>query len=178
MASAFTNAGEFSRGKGSKGNRLGPRQRASDSVRRGNRQTQTPNDIALRRLDTILSNKGMDDKNRREYQDIMRRGDQLRFMNMTVLAQVLIYMHSINNDFDAIEERGIKNNVDQLLKSRVSDLELKPRGSADDNRIYTLRLAATFLRYISYINSIMMDADVEATEAESDMTGTLAPEHY
>lgn len=169
MASGFTNAGEFSRGKGAKSNRLGPRQRV-DTGRRSNRQTQTPDDIAVRRLNIVLENKGMDERNRRSYEQIMRRGDQLRFMNMSVLAQVLIYMNSINNQVDDISAEGIKNQVDQMIKNRAQDFENATRKPSEESlRISSLRLSATFIRYIYYFFNIIQASQEEADLAEINM---------
>jgi hypothetical protein len=99
MAQVFTNAGEFRRGKGNRKTRLGPRIRADVDARRGGeKQAQTPDDIAIKKLAKLLDKPGLTQRDRFAYTGLMIRAEQIRFMNMPVLAEVLLYMHNVGNE--------------------------------------------------------------------------------
>jgi len=148
MSQVFTNVGEFRRGKGNRKTRLGPRANMIGGIF-SDKKFNTPDEIALKKLKSILNNKGrLNKKDKYEYGNLMIHADQLRFMNMNVLAEVMIYMNSIGDNFNqnTFNYEQIKPYIANLLPSS-STISL----SDTDKEIIRLRMAATFMRYIKYI---------------------------
>lgn len=164
MSAIFTNVGEFRRGKGNKKTRLGPRSSIASLGQPGGKQIQTPDDIAIKALGKKLDKPGLTVKDRKDYQDLVRRAEQLRFMNMSVLAEVLYFLH---NNGGQVTEKNLNYNtissyIDRLLPTRGA-LE---KGTADEDlQIMRLRMVATFFRYIRYVELLREEANAEITAA-------------
>jgi len=180
MAQVFTNVGEFRRGKGNRKTRLGPRIRNDIDARRGGEKTtQTPDDIAIKKLEKLLDKPGLSQRDRYAYAGLMRNAEQIRFMNMPVLAEVLLYMHNVGNDVTEknFNNDAIKNYVDRLLPHRETiEGGIKTKEiSEDELDIMRLRLAATFLRYIRYILQLRQQAAQDLEDAQAQQTEMAAP---
>lgn len=164
MDGPFTNVGDF-RGKGSKKSRLGPRMRMDVGARRGNRQLQTPDAIALGKLMKALQARQISHQDRLIYRNIMASAEQLRFMNMAVLAEVLVYLNSVKMQPTTVNftYNILKPYIDRLLphKDTTEYANLSP----NDLDIMSLRFAATFYRYIHYFNVIKTTRDAKLNEA-------------
>lgn len=177
MSVAFTNVGEFRRGKGNRKTRLGPRIRTDFSGRSVN-ERQTPDGIAIEKLGKLLDKPGLTRKDIEEYKSLMRRAEQIRFMNMPVLAQVILYMHNVGNNVtvDNFNYNSIKPYIDTLLPRR----EVMEGGTRtkeipkEELDIMRLRMAATFLRYIKYIDQIRDQAAREFENARLEQ-GEMEP---
>lgn len=156
MAATFTNVREFRRGKGNRQTRLGPRGNMDTLTRRGgDKNTQTPDDIAIKKLVKLLDKPGLSLKDRYAYAGLMKQAEQIRFMNMSVLAEVLLYMHDIGNDVtgENFNYVSISPYVNRLLPRReVIEGGIKTKQISDEDiEIMRLRMSATFLRYIRYV---------------------------
>lgn len=179
MATVFTNVGEFRRGKGNRKTRLGPRIQVDVTGRRGGeKQAQTPDDIAIKKLTKLLDKPGLTQRDRFSMADVMKRAEQIRFMNMPVLAQVLLYMHSVGN---AVTEANFNYNVvrpyiDKLLpRKEVTETGVKGKDIPEEEmEIMRLRMAATFLRYIRYV-SLLREQATQELEAAQLRQGEMAP---
>lgn len=169
MEHTFTNVGEFRRGKGNRKTRLGPRVRVDMGDKRGGRQIQTADEIAIKKLGKILEN-SLTTNDRYAYTNQMARAEQIRFMNMPVLAQVLIYMNSVGNEItDAnFNYNTIRGYIEPLLPRReVMEGSTKSKEiPGEELEIMRLRLAATFLRYIYYVINMRQQAAEELEEAQ------------
>jgi hypothetical protein len=181
METVFTNVGEFRRGKGNKKTRLGPRT-SSNIVRSTERQTQTPDDIAINKLIKLLDKPGLTPKDRYYYAGLMRQAEQIRFMNMPVLAEVLLFIHNtpeVNHEYFNYD--AISPYIDRLLPRRENnDGGLKSKEiTPEEIEIMKLRMAATFLRYIRYVILLRDQAKEELEEAkkqQSEMAQLLIDE--
>lgn len=153
MANVFTNVGDFRRGKGNRKTRLGPRIQTGGRTK-GEKHAQTPDDIALKKLFKLLD-KGFTTKEKYSYIEIMRQGEQIRFMNMSVLAEVLFYMNSVGNNvtLDNFNFNIISPFIERLLPRKdTTEGGIKAKDiPGEELEIMKLRLAATFLRYIRYV---------------------------
>lgn len=170
MANIFTNVGEFRRGKGNRKTRLGPRIGYDAATRYGEEnQIQSPNEIALKKLFKLLDKPGLTVRDRYGYIGLMRQGDQIRFMNMPVLAEVLLYMHNVGNQVNEnnFSYTIIKPYLDRLLpqKEILEGGLIQKELSEDELQIMRLRMGATFLRYIRYV-SLLQE---QATQALGDV---------
>ncbi|CAH6418992.1 Hypothetical protein HVR_LOCUS178 [uncultured virus] len=179
MALVFTNVGEFRRGKGNRKTRLGPRIRTDVNAKTtGEKQNQTPDDIAIKKLGKLLDKPGLTQKDRFDYTALMIRAEQIRFMNMPVLAQVLLYMHNVGNEVTAenFSYGAIRPYIDSLLPRReVIEGGIKTKEIPEEElEIMRLRMAATFLRYIHYVDLLRDQAATELEEARIQQ-GELAP---
>lgn len=179
MATVFTNVGEFRRGKGNRKTRLGPRTNVDITARRGGeKQAQTPDDIAIKKLTKLLDKPGLTQKDRYNYAGLMRQAEQIRFMNMPVLAEVLLYMHNVGNVVTEanFNYNAIRPYIDRLLPRReITEGGLKGKEiSEEELEIMRLRMAATFLRYIRYVSLLREQAAEELEEAQKQQ-GEMAP---
>lgn len=145
MENVFTNVEEFRQGKGNRKSRVGQRISVGDRST-GARQKLTPNLIAIRKLFKLLTRSSISKSDRFEYIGLMRGADQLRFMNMAVLAEVLTFMNNVGNN--VTEENLTYNNLLRYIDSLIPNMSSI---SATELEIIRLRMAATFLRYIRYV---------------------------
>lgn len=180
MAQVFTNTDEFRRGKGNRKTRLGPRIRTDINARRGGeKSTQTPDDIAVKKLEKLLDKPGLTQRDRYAYGGLMRRAEQIRFMNMAVLAEVLLYMHNIGNEVTVNNFNNdiIKPYIDRLLPRRETiEGGIKTKEITEDElNIMRLRMAATFLRYIRYVIQIREQADQDLEDAQAQQAEMAPP---
>lgn len=180
MATIFTNAGEFRRGKGNRKGRLGPRVQIETVAREtGGKQAVTPDEIALKKLLRLLDKPGLSKKDRYSYVDLMRRAEQIRFMNMGVLAEVLLYMHNVGNIVTEtnFSYQAILPYIDRLLpKKEINEAGTGKEIAEEDLQIMRLRMAATFLRYIRYVSFLRQQAEEELQAAqEREQTLETAP---
>jgi len=170
MATTFTNVREYRRGKGNRQTRLGPRGNMDTLTRRGgDKNAQTPDDIAIKRLAKLLDKPGLSPKERWAYAGLMKQAEQIRFMNMSVLAEVLFYLHNAGNKI-AIENfnyAAIIPYINRLLPHReVIEGGIKTKEITEDEmNIMRLRMAATFLRYIHYVLSLRNEVAVNFEQA-------------
>jgi hypothetical protein len=171
MANVFTNVGEFRRGKGNRKTRLGPRTTIGGGRGiGGEKRIQTPDDIAIKKLIKLLDKPGLTQRDRYNYAGLMRQAEQIRFMNMAVLAEVLLYMHNVGNiiNEENFSYNAIRPYIDRLLPKR----EVQEGGGRakeipeDDLEIMRLRMAATFLRYIRYVSLLRQQAAMELEQAQ------------
>jgi hypothetical protein len=146
MDPQFTHEGEYyHRGKGSKKTRLAPRI-ASTGIRRP-AERLTPDDIALKALSKIANNLKV---NFGQYQEKLRYAEQLRFMNMNILAHVLLYM---DRNMGMTEENEAQIDINPMsINEAIHPIITKEmRDSSTDRDIAEKRLAFTFLRYIKFV---------------------------
>lgn len=170
MELSFSNVGEF-RGKGNRKTRLGPRVRIDDG-RRGLRRAQTPDGIALKKLTKYLDNKpGFTSNDKYSYVSYMANAEQLRVMNMQVLAEVLTYMKNVNHDVTPanFSYNTILPYINRLLpKQEVIEGGVKTKEvSRDELEIMRLRMAATFLRYILLVSRLRVSREEELATAQT-----------
>lgn len=172
MATVFTNIGEFNRGKGNRKTRLGPRTNVEITTRTGGeKQVQTPDDIAIKKLIKLLDKPGLTQRDRYAYAELMKRAEEIRFMNMPVLAEVLLYMHNLGTEItgENFNYNAIQPYIDRLLPRRevaeggIRTKEIPP----EELEIMRLRMAATFLRYIKYVLLLRERAAQELAEAQT-----------
>lgn len=178
MAQVFTNVGEFRRGKGNKKTRLGPRIRTNIGTRHDEeKQTQSPNGIAINKLRNLLKNAGLSTKDADGYTGWMNRAEQIRFLNMAVLAKVLLYMHNSGNNITTISQNfsyaSIIPYIDTLLpRQEIGQGGVKTKEiSETELQTYRLRFAATFLRYIRYVSEVrqMAEEDLELQAEQTEL---------
>lgn len=185
MANVFTNVNEFRRGKGNRKTRLGPRITVKAARRQGvEKQTQSPNEIAVGKLAKVLrESTDLDVKQRNNYIGIVSQAEQLRFMNMTVLAEVFLYMRNNNDPVDINRENfhysrvapgGIIPYIDHILARKEVRAKMKDN-SENERNIVSLRLAATFLRYIQYINILRAQNAQVANQIQTQRIEMAAP---
>src|SRR3989338_1352403 len=121
MASEFSYAGEFRRGKGQRKIRTGPRMRLESATQSSSgRIIQSPDQIALRKLDKHLDKPGLDRSERIETKNRVAGAEQLRFMNMEVLAEVLLYMRHVgyNVTYENFTYEAILPYINRLVRRR------------------------------------------------------------
>lgn len=181
MATVFTNVGEFRRGKGNRKTRLGPRVNVDTIARRGGgeRQIQTPDDIAIKKLIKELDKPGLTQKDRYNYAALMRQAEQIRFMHMPVLAEVLLFMHNVGN---VVTEENFNYNailpyIDRLLPRReIAEGGIRLKEIPEEElQIMRLRMAATFLRYIRYVSLLREQAAQELEIAQAQQMAIAPP---
>jgi hypothetical protein len=177
MANVFTNVGEFRRGKGNRKTRLGPRITVTTTRGiGGEKRTPTPDDIAIKKLIGLLEKPGLTQRDRYNYAGLMRQAEQIRFMNMPVLAEVLLYMHNVGNVVteENFNYNAIRPYVDRLLPRReIQEGGVRAKEIPEDElEIMRLRMAATFLRYIRYVSLLRENA---AAELEQAQQGEMEP---
>jgi hypothetical protein len=182
----FTNAGEFQprRGKGNRQTRLGPRV-AAEGPRRAGGKAQTPDQIALNKLMKLLDKPGVLRNERYGYINMLSNAEQIRFMNMPVLAQVLLYMRNVGNKVDetTFNYQAILPYINILLPRTelTHDGTQTKKLSAEETERMRLRLAATFFRYIRYILTLQADQQQQLqTEQINEAAGVAAtfPQEY
>lgn len=179
MATVFTNVGDFRRGKGNRKTRLGPRINVDITGKRGGEKAvQTPDDIASKKLIKLLDKPGLTQRDRYNYAALMKQAEQIRFMNMPVLAEVLLFMHNVGNIVTEanFSYNAIRPYIDRLLPRReMKEGGVRPKEIPEDElEIMRLRLAATFLRYIRYVSLLREQAAQELEEAQAQQ-GDIAP---
>jgi hypothetical protein len=156
MAAVLGTANDFREGLANKdvsarnGKAARKKQNSYDAAR-GERRTQTPDEIAIKKLVALLEKSGMPRASINNYASIIKQGEQLRFMNMPVLAEVLLYLSSINDDLgtDNFNIDIISPYMDRVLPKREPGLGGKDI-SPEEMQIMRIRMAATFFRYAQY----------------------------
>lgn len=139
---------------------------------------KTPNQIAVEKLYNHLKRYMPEIENNTDlfgihvrdiYIKLLQNSEQIRFMNMAVLAQVLIYMYSVNDQVNS------KNFSYELLERDYLDNILHDVGvklkntNAKELDVMRLRMAATFLRYIRYMTELIstgLDESEEETQPQ------------
>lgn len=179
MTHVFTNIEDLRRGKGNRKTRLGPRIRSDIVSRRGGiKQTQTPDDIAIKKLAKLLDKPGLSKNDRFAYTGLMSNAEQIRFMNMPVLAEVFHYMNDVGNDVTNVNfnYNAIRGYIDNLLPRReVMEGGVKTKEIPEEElEIMRLRMAATFLRYIHYVTQLREQAAEDLERAQSQQA-IMAP---
>jgi hypothetical protein len=172
MSQLFTNVGEFRRGKGNKKTRFGPRISELD-VQHGKQQRQTPDNIAINKLTKALGSTGLDEKNRKIYIAMMKHADQLRFMDMTILAQVLLYLHH-HNQIPVPIYQSISTYIDRLVPHR-GERSNKEALNEEELAVIKLRMSATFVRYIYYVLSVQAQSRQQLEEANLEQSAIRPP---
>jgi len=182
----FTNVGEFQyrRGKGNRQTRLGPRM-ATEGPRRTDGKAQTPDQIALNKLMKLLDKPGVLRNERYSYVNMLSNAEQIRFMNMPVVAQVLLYMRSVGNvvDSNTFTYQAILPYINALLPrtETTADGTQTKKITAEEMERMRLRLAATFFRYIKYILNLQAEQQQQLDKAQiTETTGiaTAFPQEY
>lgn len=181
----FTNAGEFQyrRGKGNRQTRLGPRT-TTDGPRRATGKTLTPDRIALNKLEKLLEKPGISRNERYAYLGMLANAEQLRFMNMPVVAQVLLFMRSVGNEVtrNNFTYAAIFPYINQLLPRNepTRDGLRAKEVAADDLERMRLRLAATFLRYTRYILILIREQQelLQAAQLADAQAGAVAAQQF
>ena len=85
----------------------------------------------------------------------MRGLEQIRFMNMEVLAKVLDYYVKIGSDISNINEDNFNFDVIKPYFEGLLTTNKKNKDEIEkDLEIMEIRMAATFLRYIMYVNQL------------------------
>lgn len=174
MALVFTNVGEFHRGKGNRGARFGPRMRLGADDRTGGKKAQAPDKIATDKLFKLLDKPGMMLDDRKAYRNLMLGAEQVRFMNMDVLAQAILYIHQHGWELtcqaynpgdpanrDRFNYTNILDYVEPLIDRQFGNDKVK--ATEDELNIIRLRLAATMFRYIVYVRGVKEQANLELT---------------
>ncbi len=188
MSNIFTNVGEFRKGKGNRKTRLGPRLNISSIRTAGeNKPISTPNSIAANKLERLLRDTEVG-KNRYMYKSLVEHAEQIRFMNMPVLAEVFRFMHNYGIDLnpqnliysqgedittEILNYANISDYIERLIPVEMRDGSKSRDVTANDLTITRLRLAATFLRYIQYILLLRQRAAIESEQARQ--TQTIVP---
>jgi hypothetical protein len=149
MEQSFTWADEFRRGKGTRKTRHGPAMR----IGRKTDHQLSPNDIAINRLRNFLKVPELRASDTRFYLNLMSNAEQIRFMNMQVLAQVILYMHSRGNNPQDFSYAVIEPYIERIIphKEMIEETHKMKTIPAEELEIYRLRMAATFLRYMRYL---------------------------
>lgn len=155
MATSFTNVEEIRRGKGNKKSRLAPRVSNVQIARTmEGKKDYSPDVIAVKKLKNTLKETLIDGGTISVIEELMLKGEQTRFMNMEVLAKVIEYLYTVGFDpnpdnfsYDIIEPY-----IDSyLLKKGINEADDKTN-SERELLIIKLRMAATFVRYMEYID--------------------------
>lgn len=180
MATEFTNVGEFRRGKGQRKIRTGPRMRIETTTHPGSGKViQSPDQIALRKLSKLLDKPGLERYDRIQSQNKVAGAEQLRFMNMAVLAEVLLFMHHVghNVNYENFSYAAILPYINRLLPRReVIEGGIRTKVIPEtDLEIMRLRMAATFLRYIRFVEVHQAEVAQQIEQATTG-TGQVAPE--
>lgn len=181
MELTLSTVGEYNRGKGNRKTRFGPRLR----IFSGTKEKRTPVDNAIKNLSKHLSVfKTLNEEAVNGYLVLLKKAEQLRYMNMALLAEVIYFMieqdvdveQKYNDDLtedddviddlndeisfvsvglDKITEENVRSHIERLMKNNKIDTK------SDDAEIIRLRLLATFFRYIRYIIKLKINTDKE-----------------
>lgn len=182
----FTNAGEFQyrRGKGNRQTRLGPRM-ATEGPRRASGRAQTPDQIALNKLMKLLDKPNVPRNERYSYVNMLGNAEQIRFMNMPVVAQVLLYMRDVGNVINSktFTYQAILPYINVLLPrtETMADGTQTKKISAEEMERMRLRMAATFFRYIKYILNLQAEQQQQLEKTQITETAGIAaafPQEY
>lgn len=162
MTTIFTDVGEFSRGKGNRAARLGPRTFTTT----GGRQYKSPNQIQANKLFSLLENKpGLTKDDRYRYKELMLGAEQLRTMNMSVLAEVILFIH--NSSWIINPTTFNSDTIDPYIERRTPS-DLKPQ----EREIVRLRFQAEFMRYVFYVLELRNSSE-EALEQAVEQQGFI-----
>lgn len=156
--SSFSKVGEFRKGKGNKSTRLGPRVRIETGgiSSAPEKKKQTPQDIAVKNLVKLLPETELPLSDRNVYVDYLSKSEQLRFMNMAVLAQVVLHMRSFRNVVN--DETSSAVNVNPRLTFLINYFDKDAASlSSSEKEIIRVRMYATFLRYLDYVVKLMQE---------------------
>jgi hypothetical protein len=124
------------------------------------RRVKTPNKIAMAKLSKFLDRR-LTPEQRNALVRPLNGAEQLRFMSMSVLAEVLRYMNSFGMDMEAINQNFTYESILPYIEVLINRHVEAKRGRAPsetDRNIMRLRLAATFARYIKYVAIIRTSA--------------------
>jgi hypothetical protein len=107
--------------------------------------------LAIKNFEKQLRNiLGPSDRRIEGYVEEMERGQNLRTMNMAVLAHVIVYLDEVKQVNDrTFSEHALRKEIDRFLPSREEQI-YKSLTETDLQRIRK-RMLATFLRYANYI---------------------------
>ena len=134
------------------------------------RKVQTTNKIAINKIEPYLKNLKM----RNYYIRILSLSDQIRYMNMIMLAYVIIYMDE--NDNDITSENFSYEKIDKYINVVLLNIGTKKNEISDDDyQIIKLRTAATFLRYIRYMRELIKNVGEDVEEIIENTQEMIGP---
>jgi hypothetical protein len=119
------------------------------------------------------------------YASLVEPAEQIRFMNMPVLAEVFRFMYNYGIDLNpqnyiynqgnditpqTLNYRNISDYIERLIPNEMREGNKSRDITAVDLDITRYRLAATFLRYIQYILLLRQRAALELEQARQNQT--------
>lgn len=147
MSYSFANFGEFNKNRGKFRSRFGPRTKAI-IITDENKKKKTPEDIARAKLLNLLKDdRTVTIQQQLIYVDRVILGDQIRYMNLPVLAQVILFLINIENK----PERINYDNMSLYIERMIPQTNISKFSDSEENNIMRMRMAATFVRYIEYV---------------------------
>lgn len=115
-----------------------------------------PKYIGSTRLNTLLEENGMLEKNRKEYIPFLSKSEQLIHMNIAVLSSVILFMYRNGNVINRKEVNfaTISPQVEHFLP--IQEKDIKTKEQRNEYEILQLQMSATFLRYIFFVKNAMV----------------------
>lgn len=152
MFSVFTNVDEYEvskgrRGKSSKKIRFGKATPISSLIE--SKQYQTPKEIAIKKFLDSLRYSDIDNSKKTAFIDLLKLSNEIRFMNMSVLAKVFEW--KVKNN---INEITADQSITESIYDTVDDIlgTIKQEKTEDEwYEIERMRMFATFIRYFNFI---------------------------
>lgn len=139
-------------GKGNRANRFAGRIRTDNPFRT---KFYTPNEIAANKLFQRLNGRGVPSVDQIAYRNSFVKAEQIRFMNMDVLAEVLVFINIRKNNQERIVAdlnfEKMRPHVDYLINVSKDLKNL----TAEGLNVARLKLMATFIRYVRYSISFL-----------------------
>lgn len=159
----FTNVGEFTKTRGNKKTRFGPK--TSNIAVNNIKRFQNSNEIALDKLTKILKSeeniRRIPVQNSIGYINYLKDADQLDSMNLPILAEVIIYLYSVNNDLNNFSYKAIEDYIDRITNKQGITIEgVSKKALENDLAITRLRLAAEFFRYAYYVINLNQENEL------------------
>lgn len=155
MYSVVTDTYEFSRVKGGKSTRFGPRKSKRKT------EARTPNQKAINQLRKEISI--IDEpRNVNSYIGMVENADQLRFMNMPLLARVLKYIKDFIKDESLGYSTAHASEYIQSIKKKYH--KQTDSMSETELELLDMRLQIEFIRYLWYVLRHMQENKSNKTQ--------------
>lgn len=113
---------------------------------------------------------GIDNKTISQYRNIASQSELIPHMNMTILAWVFYYM-SYQGLLKNTDKISFPNNIMYSNYFNVIIRKYKPNFdslSEDAQLVIRLRLAATFIRYINFVQNIISSSEIDYNFEDED----------
>lgn len=173
MEEGFTDIEDRVRPRGGNKGRLAPQRYTTYRERKRGKDDQTFNEKAYNKLRNTLF-PGPTTTQRIDLLTGLLETNQLKYMNIPLLADVIRYMNLQTADVNGHPRYGTREFIELLtaITNRELSKDFSKENEAEQSDLLFMRLQATFIRYVNFVNNARKQEDLRY---QQNIPGYIAP---